>query len=81
MCLPCPLNTVMDMEGAAICSCLDGYFRDEQTNEGPEVNCTRELNSLVSILKLGREYCISGNVCIINFILVNFANSRYYHEH
>ncbi len=42
-CLDCPMNTAMDVEGAAICSCLDGFFRDEQTNEGPGVTCTRKL--------------------------------------
>ena len=37
------MNTVMDVEGAAICSCLDGFYRDEQTNEGPGMTCTRKL--------------------------------------
>ncbi|XP_064385048.1 sushi, von Willebrand factor type A, EGF and pentraxin domain-containing protein 1-like isoform X4 [Halichondria panicea] len=39
-CLDCPMNTAMDVEGAAICSCLDEFFRDEQNNEGPEIYCT-----------------------------------------
>ena len=43
-CLDCPMNTAMGVEGAAICSCLNEFFRDEQTNEGPEVTCTSELN-------------------------------------
>ena len=40
MCLPCPMNTVTAAIGATVCGCVDGYFRDEQTNEGPEVDCT-----------------------------------------
>ncbi len=46
-CLNCPLNTVVDVGSAAACSCLDGYFRDVQTNEGPEVACTRESSILI----------------------------------
>ncbi len=38
------MNTETDVEGAAICSCLNGFFRDEQTNEGPGVTCTRKWN-------------------------------------
>ncbi len=55
-CLDCPMNTAMDVEGAAICSCLDEFFRDEQTNEGPEVKCTSEFkeNSCISILTVFR---------------------------
>ncbi len=51
-CLDCPMNTAMDVEGAAICSCLDEFFRDEQNNEGPGVTCTSEFkeNSCISIL-------------------------------
>ena len=50
-CLDCPMNTAMDVEGAAICSCLDEFFRDEQNNEGPEIYCTSEFkeNSCISI--------------------------------
>ena len=40
MCRPCPMNTVTDVIGAEMCECLDGYFRDEQINEGPDVTCT-----------------------------------------
>ena len=43
-CNSCPINTVRDEVGATICECLDRYFRDEQTNEGPEVGCTRKLH-------------------------------------
>ena len=39
MCRPCPMNTVTDDTGAEMCMCVDGYFRN-QTNEGPEVDCT-----------------------------------------
>ena len=41
MCLPCPMNTVTcGIHAAVVCECVDGYFRDEQTNEGPAVDCT-----------------------------------------
>ncbi len=48
-CFDCPMNTAMDVEGAPICSCLNGFFRDEQTNEGPEVDCISELNLQINI--------------------------------
>ncbi len=35
------MNTATDVEGAIICSCLPGFFRDE---EDPQVDCTRKLN-------------------------------------
>ncbi len=34
------MNTAMDVEGAEICSCIAEFFRDGNTNEGPEVTCT-----------------------------------------
>ena len=38
------MNTLTDIEGVAICSCLGcGFFRDDQTNEGPGVPCTSKL--------------------------------------
>ena len=40
MCLPCPMNTVTTAIGTIVCECVNGYFRDVQTNEGPEVDCT-----------------------------------------
>ena len=39
MCLSCPMNTVTVAIGAAVCECVDGYFRDDQTNE--DIDCTR----------------------------------------
>ena len=40
MCLPCPLNSMTDVTGAAaVCECVDGYFRKEP-EEGPEFDCT-----------------------------------------
>ena len=47
------MNTAMDVEGAAVCSCLDEFFRDEQTSEGPGVPCTSKLkvqNNTMSII-------------------------------
>ena len=41
MCLSCPMNSVTVAIGAAVCECVDGYFRDDQTNEGPDIDCTR----------------------------------------
>ena len=38
-CLPCPLNSMTDVTGAAVCECVDGYFRKEP-EEGPEFDCT-----------------------------------------
>ncbi len=37
-CLDCPMNTAMDVEDAARCSCLSGFFKGEQTTNGPEVD-------------------------------------------
>ena len=56
-CQQCPGNTVMDVEAAAQCECLDGYFRNDENrvidsraqallssaNEQPSTACTREL--------------------------------------
>ncbi len=39
-CLDCPMNTAMDVQGAEICSCMAEFFRDDETNEFPEVTCT-----------------------------------------
>ena len=39
-CLPCPMNTVTAVIGAAVCQCRNGFFRDKQTNDGPDVDCT-----------------------------------------
>ena len=39
-CLPCPMNSMTDVTGAAaVCECVDGYFRKEP-EEGPEFVCT-----------------------------------------
>ncbi len=37
-CIDCPMNTAIDVEGASICSCLNGFFRDGQGD------CTGKLN-------------------------------------
>ena len=39
-CLPCPGNTVTDVVGASECRCLEGFYRNDSPQEGPEVACT-----------------------------------------
>ena len=43
------MNTVTAAIGVAMCECEDRYFRDEQTNEGPEVDCT-SMSDLFNVL-------------------------------
>ncbi len=40
-CLSCPANTIMDVEGAAECKCLDRYFRANPNN--PSLSCCGRL--------------------------------------
>ncbi len=41
------MDTAMDVKGAEICSCIAESFRDEDSNEGPEVACTSKFRELL----------------------------------
>ena len=45
------MNTAANVTIATVCVCLDGFFRDVQTNEGPAVACTRMSDVFFSLYK------------------------------
>ena len=42
-CTQCPTNTVIDVQGAASCDCLEGFFRNDDGSEGIDSRCTGRL--------------------------------------
>ena len=56
-CLACPENTARDAVGATICGCAENYFRYD--GEGPEIGCTCESHSLVTINVYNDTHCTS----------------------
>ncbi len=44
-CQQCPGNTRRDAEAASVCRCLDGFYRNDPPQEGPETGCTSEIYS------------------------------------
>ena len=49
-CSQCPVNSVAEVAGAALCECEEGFFRNDDGSEGIDSDCTGMLN------KVGRVF-------------------------